>query len=117
MSLRRNGPLDRRLEIPSATKFESFAPTMKSVSTDQNGLRLVPEFGRLHLPVRASFFYLRDTRFVWGVLRFGLKRRASHGQADFLREGNAINCRTHTNPGPTETRPTSPRGHAMVSGP
>jgi hypothetical protein len=56
MSLRRNGPLDRRLEIPTGTKFESFAPTMKSVSTDQNGLRLVPEFGRLHLPVRASFF-------------------------------------------------------------
>jgi hypothetical protein len=55
MSLRRNGPLDRRLEIPTATKFESFAPTMKSVSTDQNGLRLFPEFGRLHLPVRVSF--------------------------------------------------------------
>ena len=109
MSLRRDGALDRRLEIPTATKVESFAPTMKSVSTDQNGQHLVPEFGRLHLSLRADFFCLRDARFVWGVLRFGLKRRASHGQADFLRKGNAISCRTHTNPGPTETRPTSPR--------
>jgi hypothetical protein len=59
MSLRRDGLFDRRLEIPTATTFESFAPTMKSVSTDQDGLRLVPEFGRLYLPVRAGFLISR----------------------------------------------------------
>jgi hypothetical protein len=67
MILRRNSALDRRLEIPTATKLESFAPTMKSVSTDQNGLRLVPEFGRLCVPVRASFFISGTPRFVWGA--------------------------------------------------
>ena len=55
MSLRRNGPLDRRLEIPTATQFESFAPTIKSVPTDRKGLRSVPEFGRFFLSLRASY--------------------------------------------------------------
>ena len=49
MSLRRNGPLDRRLKIPAATKVELFGPTMKSVSTNRKGLRLVPDFGRFFL--------------------------------------------------------------------
>ena len=87
MSLRRNSALDRRLEIPTATKFESFAPTMKSVSTDQNGLRLVPEFGRLRLPVRASFFIAGTPRFACGVLRFGLKRRVESWSGRFPERG------------------------------
>lgn len=55
MSLRRKDPVDRLLEIPTATKLESFAPTRKSVSTDRKWLRLVPEFGRFLLSVRAIF--------------------------------------------------------------
>ena len=106
MSLRRNGPLDRRLEIPTATKFESFPPTMKSVSTDRKGLRLVPQFGRFLLSVRASYFsWQKDQRqrwkilmgLVWGASGLYAKTWASP-QADFSwKQETRSNYHTHTN--------------------
>lgn len=56
MRLRRNGSPDRRVEIPLAPRFESFRPTMKSVSTDRKGGRFLPDFGRISLSLRASNF-------------------------------------------------------------
>ena len=61
MSRRRNGLLGRREEIPNATKLESFAPTIKCVSTDREGTTLSSEFGRSLSSVQASYCRRRKT--------------------------------------------------------